>query len=771
MTLDERTPEVNSEQGERVAAPRDAIEYIALDGDTAEIRLLAKAVRALREDMEKCGQEGRVEDTWWFRANREDVETIVGMLGRLTTRVAKLEGTACERCGHPNDWHRHDDATESETFRCLGYDCDAPAGGPDRRCDCPDYEVPAPLLEQPLQPSLERSREQAPAELHVVINAHGHPAQLVAPWISPTSADGSRKQADTQRGHVAPHSVVRYVRAAQEPEKGERLSDKEYRRLNRALLLAMATETNSARQDAIGDLFAKIPEGGSITVYPPETQREGGEATDRAEGLASTARLSVAGGGSGDSGPETSPSMPVGLPEPEKASSTASRPTPTPARPSDGGGGEERIDGATLREFLDLDEAFSRDEADKYHAAGSLSRAEFYAGRQSGIRHIRDRLRDCIAPQPFFRKADQVKRHPPYRCGAWCLHNDEIEAARADQAAASGEGERDGWDDLVRGLQEAEVTTRWLAWHSDAKQQARTKKKAGDAAGALDGALTSVESQLVWALTEPDLREIIASALRSRSQPDEQVVEKQPTSSPEPLDLATRLMLYADDTEHGDNTEELTALLREASLHIRGHGRWLEPPTPPKHPYYGIRCPACDPVDGETCPLCGSVFTPAPESQDGGWVGEVAWLIERGKPEGFGQTRWYWAEYQVWTDDANKATRFPSRAEAESVIRDHSDHPNNAPIGRAIDHQFLRRPNAPAPVSQEPVDDDLGSVSMRNARPAKLLPSREDVEKALREAFKAGAANEVWQEYSEAEVTLVARLLARLYGTEKGEGS
>lgn len=36
----------------------------------------------------------------------------------------------------------------------------------------------------------------------------------------------------------------------------------------------------------------------------------------------------VASGGSGDSGPETSPSMPVGLPEPEKASHTASHPAP-----------------------------------------------------------------------------------------------------------------------------------------------------------------------------------------------------------------------------------------------------------------------------------------------------------------------------------------------------------------------------------------------------------------------------------------------------------
>lgn len=52
----------------------------------------------------------------------------------------------CKRCGHPDHWHRHDDANndppETAPFRCLGYDCDKPgfpAGTPETRCGCPDF--------------------------------------------------------------------------------------------------------------------------------------------------------------------------------------------------------------------------------------------------------------------------------------------------------------------------------------------------------------------------------------------------------------------------------------------------------------------------------------------------------------------------------------------------------------------------------------------------------------------------------------------------------
>lgn len=53
----------------------------------------------------------------------------------------------CDRCTHPADWHRHDDAdTHDPTdpacpFRYIGYDCTVdgtvPPGG--RACGCPNY--------------------------------------------------------------------------------------------------------------------------------------------------------------------------------------------------------------------------------------------------------------------------------------------------------------------------------------------------------------------------------------------------------------------------------------------------------------------------------------------------------------------------------------------------------------------------------------------------------------------------------------------------------
>jgi hypothetical protein len=57
----------------------------------------------------------------------------------------------CGRCNHPSSWHRHDDADPTPptdpacTFRCLGYDCEAPGfpgGTPETRCGCPDFIDP-----------------------------------------------------------------------------------------------------------------------------------------------------------------------------------------------------------------------------------------------------------------------------------------------------------------------------------------------------------------------------------------------------------------------------------------------------------------------------------------------------------------------------------------------------------------------------------------------------------------------------------------------------
>jgi hypothetical protein len=63
-------------------------------------------------------------------------------------REGRGMNTICARCGHPADWHRHDDEADSTPpddpacpFRCLGYDCDGegppPPGG--RSCECPNY--------------------------------------------------------------------------------------------------------------------------------------------------------------------------------------------------------------------------------------------------------------------------------------------------------------------------------------------------------------------------------------------------------------------------------------------------------------------------------------------------------------------------------------------------------------------------------------------------------------------------------------------------------
>lgn len=56
----------------------------------------------------------------------------------------------CQRCGHPSDWHRHDDTACNSThpqpcdpstapFRCLGYDCMAPGRHREDECDCPTF--------------------------------------------------------------------------------------------------------------------------------------------------------------------------------------------------------------------------------------------------------------------------------------------------------------------------------------------------------------------------------------------------------------------------------------------------------------------------------------------------------------------------------------------------------------------------------------------------------------------------------------------------------
>lgn len=63
------------------------------------------------------------------------------------TSIHLEQGPHCGRCGHPQDWHRLDDAEEgdpsdpSTPFRCIGYDCMKPGypGGAEAACGCPDF--------------------------------------------------------------------------------------------------------------------------------------------------------------------------------------------------------------------------------------------------------------------------------------------------------------------------------------------------------------------------------------------------------------------------------------------------------------------------------------------------------------------------------------------------------------------------------------------------------------------------------------------------------
>lgn len=71
---------------------------------------------------------------------------------------------------------------------------------------------------------------------------------------------------------------------------------------------------------------------------------------------------------------------------------------------------------------------------------------------------------------------------------------------------------------------------------------------------------------------------------------------------------------------------------------------------------------------------------------------EFAWLIERGQPEGQAPTVWLdtstqrpdW--YGDWTQDANQATKFPTRESAEWHIRD-----ARIPSARAVEHGWFGR--------------------------------------------------------------------------------
>jgi hypothetical protein len=62
------------------------------------------------------------------------------------TKIRLLTADDCQRCAHPQSWHRHDDADNHAPddpacpFRCIGYDCFAPGPPPaENPCGCPDF--------------------------------------------------------------------------------------------------------------------------------------------------------------------------------------------------------------------------------------------------------------------------------------------------------------------------------------------------------------------------------------------------------------------------------------------------------------------------------------------------------------------------------------------------------------------------------------------------------------------------------------------------------
>jgi hypothetical protein len=99
----------------------------------------------------------------------------------------------------------------------------------------------------------------------------------------------------------------------------------------------------------------------------------------------------------------------------------------------------------------------------------------------------------------------------------------------------------------------------------------------------------------------------------------------------------------------------------------------------------------------EAAPLVSAPDLAGPES-------EFAWLIERSQPEGQVPTVWLDATTGIggqalWTTDAWRAARFPTQAEAEAYMAEHSGVLlRQRLIGRAVEHGFVPdRAASPAP--------------------------------------------------------------------------
>ncbi len=133
---------------------------------------------------------------------------------------------------------------------------------------------------------------------------------------------------------------------------------------------------------------------------------------------------------------------------------------------------------------------------------------------------------------------------------------------------------------------------------------------------------------------------------------------------------------------------------------------------------------------------------------------ELAWLIERGLPEGFTPPVYYgtYTATTKWTTDAFLAVRFESKADAELFI-EHQDLP-----ARAVEHGFIRESaDSAAPtraqveqafidgsVEGSPIDRD-GQRPADSAAPAYLPYLRPRVRRVHRPRVRPGDDAVTWK--------------------------
>lgn len=120
---------------------------------------------------------------------------------------------------------------------------------------------------------------------------------------------------------------------------------------------------------------------------------------------------------------------------------------------------------------------------------------------------------------------------------------------------------------------------------------------------------------------------------------------------------------------------------------------------------------------------------PSPSEADRAPDATVAWLIERGQPEGQSPPCWWVGEghgkYGPWTFNAVLATRYHSRDAAQKVLDEsyagHGPRSTDAATAHVCEHIFLSRADAPLPAvvpgvwtPDQPLRADASPVQMRD---------------------------------------------------------